>query len=416
MSEHARQAAQTLRDALQTPFGSLEELCQVLAQPLYAFDLISQPTYAAHKAARDDDTWLQLDSADKAYIIKVYWSQFQEILATKVVVDWLHELRKAHLDNALWIPFFCPPKASDYALQIARISLTTLLSILGNKPSKEKLSSVVQKKTVLPEFVRDTCMFLLQQQIKQFTLFDYFRGLYVASAGSRKGLPEWQAFVDVYFSLPAKVSNTTLDGRGVPTMLEWRAFCVSLSRQLEQVMCATSLEAKANLCLPGLSYAIAKIARSGFMGFDKGHTSFWSAILPKLKHRLLSSSYKQQIGQLWQAVTADLSTADFRTFFLSLISALDDGNGHEAIPREIKQASVLLTRLIGGAQVDDGRAFPIAIRGVLLARAWKSSMARILVLWIKGSENSGNPCEFTPLYQLFGRQTSADVYMFYSFG
>lgn len=414
MSEHARQAAQSLRDALQARFSSLEELCQVLAPPLYAFDLIDQQTYAGHQP-ENDATWLQLDVQDKAYVIKVYWSQFQEILATKVAIDWLHELQKAHLDDALWIPFFSPAKTSDFAHSIARISLTTLCSILGNKLSKTKLSSVAQNEAPLPAFVKETCMSLLERQIQQYALSDYFKSIYSPSTPLSKASIEWQAFVNAYFSVPARVSNSVGDARDVPANLSWRVFYVSLSRQVEQLIYDVSLEADPAFYMPGLSYAVAKMARSGFMAFDTARKSFWLAILPKLKHRVLSPSYDQRLGQLWQAITADVSTADFRTLVLGLVSAIEDAIEHNVTPNQIKAASILLIRLLGRAMVDDGRTFPTAVRGVLLFKAWKPATARMLVIWISQSDGSDNPGSFVPRSSPLAAFTGAKIFTDFSF-
>lgn len=387
MSEHARQIAHKLRNDLQSPFNSLEELCAVPVSSLHAFDLTSPSVYARYKPT--DDDWQQLNTQDKEYILKVYWVQFQEILATKIVVDWLDQLQRADVDKSLWLPFFCPPKASAYAAAIARLSLSTLPSILANKPVGEKLSSVAQKATPLPGPVKDTSLTLLVQVISMYTLTDYFQDIYSRTRHSDEALLEWQAFLNGYFSLSARISNASGENADIPQTLEWRVFHINVTRQFEKLVHSVSHSTGPAVDANALSYALSKLARSGFMSFENSRTTFWPAIYPSLRRRLLSRKQKPEVD-LWQRTIASLSTADFRTFASSLLSYLNDNIGESPSSVSVKQSAVLLSRLFGLVEFDDERMWTTVIKGIFLSKAWNPSMARILSSWIDAAGQAAN--------------------------
>lgn len=388
MSEHARQIAQKLRNDLQSPFSSLEELGAVLAAPLHAFDLTSPSVYAKYKPT--DDDWQQLNTQDKQYILKVYWVQFQELLATKIVVDWLDQLQKADVDESLWLPFFCPPKTSAYTATIARLSLSTLPSILANKTVGAKLSSVAQKATPLPGLVKDTCLTLLAQVISTYTLTDYFQDIYSRTLRADEALLEWQAFLNGYFSLSARISNASGDNANIPQMLEWRVFHINLARQFEKLQHNASLSAGPAADANALSYALSKLARSGFMNFENGRTTFWPAIYSTLRCRLLSKTQPPDLIDLWQRTIASLSTADFRTFASSLLSYLNGNICESPSSMSVKQSAVLLSRLFGLVELDDERMWTTVIKGIFLSKAWNPSIARILSSWIDADGQAAN--------------------------
>lgn len=393
MSEHARQLARKFRGDLQAPFSSLEQLCAVLVAPLYAFGLIDSHVHATHATlAPEDDAWLQLDAQDKAYILKVYWVQFQELLATKIVVDWLHQLQSASLDKDLWLPFFCPQNAADYAIPVARLSLNTLISILANKSVGQALTSVAQKATPLPRIVKETSLALLARLVEHNTLSDYLKDSYLRFPKAGEALLEWQAFTDAYYSLPAKISNLSSEVGDIPQILEWRVFYLSISRQYERLVHDVSLDTEPAQKSESLVYGLSKIVRSGFMTFEPGQSTFWSAILPQLRRRMLAKTCHKEIIRLWQDTTASLTMADFRTFVLSYTSAVEEWLATNQTPKTIKQATMLLQRIVGPAIPSDDRMFAVAIRGVLLSKAWSPAIGRVLVGWLRdigGEANRG---------------------------
>lgn len=385
MSEHARQLAQKLRDDLQSPFGSLQDLCGVLVAPLLAFGLTRSGIPEQYKL--QENPWLELDAQDRAYILKVYWAQFQEILATKIVIDWLDHLREDNLDKDLWLPFFCPSKTSFYFVSVIRVSLSTLPTILVNKSVTAKLSSTAQKAAPLPEFVKQTSIQSLAQVAQAVTLCDIFTDIF-RSQNQEGALLDWQAFFDRYVALPSRVANAIGDTGDTPQALEWRVFYISLSRQFETQVYATSNSQGSATARDALVYGLGKIARSGFMNHEQGRTTFWPAIMPVLRRHLLAKTCSKDLIEIWQQMVASLSTTDYRTCVSSLMASMSESLNAADDARSVRRASVMMSRILGPVTTDNERLWSTTIKGVFLSKFWSPPVARTLSLWAAG--DSGN--------------------------
>jgi hypothetical protein len=394
MSEHARQLATDFLKELSSPFDSLEDLRNTLVSPLHAFGLTSSVVYVEHKLkeAQDHDIWINLNDNDKKYILHVYWAQYQEILATKIVVDWLDHLERAELKLILWTPFFCPPKHSLYATQIARISITTLLSVLSDKPASRGLSSTHRKVAPLPLSVEQTILQVLAQIIREFSLSDFYAAISSSSSSpSEAALVDWQACFDVLSALPSKLANRP--GSDVPPPLQWRPFNTSFARQFEQLVSNASKQVTSDIPVQALTYGLAKIVRSGFMAFESSQATFWSAVAPRLRIKLLSRSADNTLSRTWQSTIAALPSTSLDAFLTSLIAYEDSQLGNNPTSKQIKQAAMLFRRLLGQLNVKNESIWRACLPKAFLSRVWSPSMPRVTVAWIRDVAASSNKGE-----------------------
>ena len=169
---------------------------------------------------------------------------------------------------------------------------------------------------------------------------------------------------------------------------------MSASCQLEDLIHGGSITEQSAPYTDALTYTLAKMARSGFMTFERSQRTFWSAVMPRLRSRLLSQCCEMRPVQLWQEISTSLSAGDFRTFVLGLLSALEESLAKEGTSKNIKRASMLLERIIGLVRDQNDRIFAVAIRGVFLSRAWDSTIARVLVSWSMNSDQTGTTGKF----------------------
>lgn len=400
MSQHARDIAKSLLDALPLPVASLSHLCHLLTPPLHALGLVDQHQLESDQQdGAQAESWSDLPLQDKLYILKVYWPQYQERLATKIVVDWHDQLSKEDTLSTTWLPYFCPSKSSKWVTDsigqcIARTSISTLLIILSNKPAGHKLSSVEHKPAPLHPLVQSVAQQTLARVIQTYTFMDFFNALMPAVTTVASAEVEWRAFVDLYFSIPTRIANIPTSSQhpqSSASNLEWRIFHINASRQMEKIITSVSIGSWATTQVEALAYALGKIAKSGFMTFDKGHTTFWTAIMPSTRRSLLSPSRKVDTECIWQAVSAALSSSDFRTFSGSLLAFLEDNvkSSSEASAKGIAQASKLVESILGPLNRLDSSLWQLLVKKVFLVRAWQPCIAQILVS-LSGTDSAGN--------------------------
>lgn len=388
MSEHARQLAQQLLDTLtHTRIDSLEGLEAILRPPAESYRLLA-PRTGGHAAPSNE--WLDLSTQDKAYILRVYFARIQHVLATKIAVDWLAQLRANPGGEDIWLAYFgLGLSSSAYSATAARLTLSTLLAVLSNKPPSKGLSSVQSRtsNTPLHPIVVNACFHILAGIVKTYTLKAYHNDIFRDNS-SRSQL-EWESFINLYISLPAKLANLDRN-TDIPECLEWRAFLLTATHGFE-VLVADEAKASHSANVPSLTYLVGKFVRSGFIAYTPGPTNFWQAILPKLKRRLLSG-FEDVHGSLytaWAVIVQDLSSPDLVALSKNLVTCLSDELGNASQPLRYKQSAVLLVRVLGPLRSASTTLWDVVVQKVFLEKQNASlGVGRLLVAWVLCSNDN----------------------------
>lgn len=441
-----RHLTSSLLAALSDRIRSIDAL-QALVQPvLRCFGLV------VHVDDTHDnrDAWTALTQQQKEYILRVsLLAEIQRILLARVAVDWLHHLRHTGPDseNTILRPLFCPPlpppspSSPPYAQAVALSAYPVLLETACSDSESRRTSSSSKARraglisaerstttnTAMDDpqphpIARSTALAYLADLTNSYgldTLFRHFfppaqtpqalqKGRMPQSQSQSRALLDWQAFVALYLSIPARVANIPLDSRKtIPPGLEWRAFLLTASRQAETLLSEPVVEVQRENHTQALAYLLQKLARSGFVAHAPGQLSFWPAIWRPLRRSLLPSpsckrkharsSWPEAIGLLPSLDMSSVSTA-----FFSQLQALRLGHGTAAdgeapTPSQcIKQAALLALHVFGSltldmhADADANDRWTLVVHKCLLQRqGWDQGIARVLVAWAALSPPAG---------------------------
>jgi hypothetical protein len=399
-NDEARQLVDSLCASLQGNIASLDALQGLLEPVLACFQLVEpslSPPSSGSINGSNAERWQALTDENKAYILRTSFSDIQRVLATKIVVDWHHQLSatavNGNLLQKLWKPFFCPStptstEASPYAVQVALSAYPVLLEIVANKPTRlQGLSSVQIKPTPLHPLVLSTATATLADLSQSFNTRIVFQ-YYLQNPTSRT-LLDWQAFVNLYTSIPTRIANlpSATSRSEIDSRLEWRTFFLRLSRDTEILFGESDSQ---EIRIQSLSFLLSKLIKSGFLQPSPGYSSFWPAIWQPLQTRLISTSASAQdiasASRNWQTCLANLISSDLATFastfFVHCQNLLEVSDG-DMQAKLVKRFAVLAMRIFANFNAEGTEmVWDILVKSILLERQiWQEEMARMLVAW-----------------------------------
>lgn len=385
MSDDARSLVDGLVAALESKLESLDELCDILHPIVAAFNLGSDVPSQSSKVLSGFST---LSHDDKLYILRTRWFTIQQIVATKIVVDWVEQLRQAGLEKTLWLPFFVPNTSSLYAAQVALSSYSLLPDIAANKQRHAGLSSIQTVQAETHPLARGKAITTLEVLVQRYGLLYMYNSL-KGSENRARFLATWQPFVLAYLSIPDRLAPYLQGESSHASVLDWRALLCRASRDLIRIINDQNSDGEEGS--DAISFLLGRIIRSGYMQLAPALLSFWPAVWSSLRIALLSNEKSGLAPNTrWQGVLHSLTTPDLSTFASTMLQYMQATMPTNASSRDVKRNASVLHRMLGDANPENDLIWDLVIRTVCIkGQHWDERVARVLVTWVALSQRDG---------------------------
>ena len=192
MAEAPSMSSRECLSQLQGPINDLQTVTNLLASSLAAYSILL-PRYKQFV-----ETLIPLSRNQKAVRLI---PQFQLAILEQVLPNWEQTLEENDL-MPLVQQWFCPVNSSsEYAADVARHGLSSILSV----------------------HLRQSTVAILERLLSHYPLSSMYCHYFPVSGGLPIVAIDWDEYLKDIFSLPAKVANAGgLDGIQIPEQLETR--------------------------------------------------------------------------------------------------------------------------------------------------------------------------------------------------